>query len=203
MSISNLFSPNNYNLNCNNFNCSTVVSNVVDTNTINTNAINLPGDVPLTSFKTDIFNGANKLFDNGCNISYLVKGGICYVIVSQTTLFNLNTFQLNLLNIGSQADGYMTLPAPSLYGNDIRGNLNIETNSLPGHLARSCYFFLDGNIGGVPEHCLISLYLTPTIVTTPNPDTGGIPYTYTAVPGSTLFSGNTLLYSFTISYPVA
>ena len=184
MSISNLLSPNGYNLYCNS------IQTPGDINEVVTKTVHL-----YSSANTDIFNGADL------SLKYVVRNGICTMWLPTTATQTLATNNLNytFLYLAESAGGYVDIPCPDTSGEKIFFPINVLTQGAT--FKRIANMEVDCNTGGEGNGRLI-ITLNGNVNVTSGDGSAGTPYVYALQAGSDVFNRNVAIYGFSISYPV-
>lgn len=179
MSISNLLSPNGYNLYC--------------------NSIQTPGDINEVVTKTvRVYSNTNvDIFNADILLKYVVRNGICTMwfptTSTQTLTVNAN---YTFIYIAESAGGYVTIPCPDVSGEKLIFPITVVSQVTD--ITRTARMELDCNAGGTDTQGRLTITLIPSITTggtTPN-------FTYAVNTGSNLFNTQCAINGFSISYPV-
>jgi hypothetical protein len=177
MSISNILSPNSYDLYC--------------------RSIQSTGDVYDVVTKTvRVFSNTNADIFGAISLKYVVRNGICTMWFPTTATVDLTAnANYSTLYIAESAGGYVAFPCPDMSGEILFASINLVTQ---GDFVRHASMEIDCNSGGSPTQGRLIINLVPNVTAggaSPN-------FTYTISPGSNLFNVKTGLYGWSISYPV-
>lgn len=176
MSVSNLFSPNSFDLYC--------------------RSIQSTGDVYDVVTKTvRVFSNTDVDIFGAISLKYVVRNGICTMWFPTTATVNLTAnANYSTLYIAETSGGSVTIPCPDMSGEKLFVPLNLVTQ---GDVVRPATIEIDCNSQGVNQGRLF-INLVPNVTasgTSPN-------FTYTKNVGSDLFNVKLGIYGWSVSYPV-